>query len=292
MRSGRTLEVCQYGDPAGHPVFFFHGLIGSHHQASYIAAAAEQRGLRVLAPNRPGVGRSEFVARASPLDVVTDVEDLAAALGIGDFSLIGISGGTQYVLATLYRLADRVRTVTVISGMGPARLPGALRGMERSRRLTLELGSRFPNLLKGAFHKWTLRFQANPTGFLDRLVATWSPPDQEVFRRKTIYDLFLCDMHQVFTEGNAPEGLAQEVRFFRNYGFALRDLPPERRVTLWQGLCDVIVPPAMAWTMVRHLPNAEMHLVPGGHFMAVDMADQMVARLRQLLDDRVGSTSR
>src|SRR5690349_20763865 len=25
MRSGRTLEVWQYGDPAGHPVVFFHG---------------------------------------------------------------------------------------------------------------------------------------------------------------------------------------------------------------------------------------------------------------------------
>jgi hypothetical protein len=47
----------------------------------------------------------------------------------------------------------------------------------------------------------------------------------------------------------------------------------------------------MAWTMVRHIPNAEMHLVPGGHFMAVDMADQMVARLRQLLDSSDGASA-
>jgi pimeloyl-ACP methyl ester carboxylesterase len=55
-------------------------------------------------------------------------------------------------------------------------------------------------------------------------------------------------------------------------------------VVLWHGLSDTIVPPTMAWTMVRALPNGELHLVPGGHFMAVDAADQIIARLRQMLD--------
>jgi pimeloyl-ACP methyl ester carboxylesterase len=63
VRSGRRLEVREYGDPGGHPAFFFHGLIGSHHQASYIDVQAKERGLRVIAPNRPGVGRSEFTRR-------------------------------------------------------------------------------------------------------------------------------------------------------------------------------------------------------------------------------------
>jgi pimeloyl-ACP methyl ester carboxylesterase len=63
VQSERKLEVEEYGDPAGHPVFFFHGLIGSHYQASYVAEQAEREGLRIIAPNRPGVGRSEFVSR-------------------------------------------------------------------------------------------------------------------------------------------------------------------------------------------------------------------------------------
>ena len=62
-RTGRMLEVREYGDPAGHPALFFHGLIGSHHQASYIAEQAMQHELRIIAPNRPGVGKSEFVER-------------------------------------------------------------------------------------------------------------------------------------------------------------------------------------------------------------------------------------
>ena len=65
MRDGRKLEITEYGDRAGHPAFFFHGLIGSHHQASYISDEAGRIGLRIIAPNRPGVGRSEFIERKS-----------------------------------------------------------------------------------------------------------------------------------------------------------------------------------------------------------------------------------
>src|SRR6516165_10457404 len=96
MRDGRKLEVQEYGDRAGHPAFFFHGLIGSHHQAAYVSEQAEQAGLRIIAPNRPGVGRSEFAVRGSAREVVRDVEDVAEALGLERFSVIGISGGAPY----------------------------------------------------------------------------------------------------------------------------------------------------------------------------------------------------
>ena len=111
-RSGRKLEVQEYGDTVGHPVFFFHGMIGSHYQASYISDQAGGEGFRIIAPNRPGVGLSEFVKRKSPLEAVDDVEDVAAALGLDTFSVIGISGGTPYALAALNRLGRRIRTVT------------------------------------------------------------------------------------------------------------------------------------------------------------------------------------
>jgi len=284
MRTGRKLEVREYGDDAGHPVFFFHGLIGSHHQASYISDHARQKRLRIIAPNRPGVGSSEFTERSSALDTADDVDDLARALQIDEFSLIGISGGSPYVLATLHRWARRIRTVTVISGMGPMRLSGALRGMDRRRRVVLEVGSRYPRLAERGFQNASDRFHADPNRFLDHLIATWSVADRKVFQRREIYDLFMKDLHQVFTEGNGPEGLAQELTIYRNYGFSLGDLPVDKRVTLWQGLSDNIVPPAMAWKMARALPNCEAHFVPGGHFMAVDFAGQIIARLSQLLD--------
>jgi pimeloyl-ACP methyl ester carboxylesterase len=284
MRSGRKLEVAEYGDRNGHAVFFFHGLIGSHHQASYIAEYAREQGLRIIAPNRPGVGKSEFIPRKSPLESVDDVEDMATALELGELSLIGISGGTPYALAALHRLRDRVRTATVISGMGPFRLPGSLRGMHRGKRLFLEVGARFPDLAKYRFREWTEHFRKAPNRVLDRLIATWSLPDRILFQRGEIYDLFMKDLHQVFTEGQAPESLSQELTLYANLGFSLAELPSNKCVTLWHGLDDNIVPPSMAWQMAHVIPNCEAHFVRGGHFVAVDIADQIMARLRTLLE--------
>jgi pimeloyl-ACP methyl ester carboxylesterase len=282
LRSGRTLEVQEYGEAAGHPAFFFHGLVGSHHQASYVSPQARREGLRIIAPNRPGVGRSEFAVRKSPLEAVGDVEDLAQALGLEEFSLIGISGGAPYALAALSQLRRRVRTVTLISGMGPMRLAGALDGMDYRRRFFLEAGSRYPQLARRAFQKASDRFRANPERFLARLITTWSVPDQMLFQRREVFDLFLQDLHQVFTEGNGAEGLAQELALYRNAGFTLGDLPRDQRITLWHGLSDTIVPPAMAWRMAQALPNCEAHFVPGGHFMAIDAAERIVDRLAAL----------
>jgi pimeloyl-ACP methyl ester carboxylesterase len=283
-RTGRKLEVREYGDDAGHTVFFFHGLIGSHYQAAYIADQAREHGLRIIAPNRPGVGASEFVERKSPLEAVDDIEDVAAALGLFEFSVIGISGGTPYALATLLRLGSRIRTVTLISGMGPMRLPGALEGMDRRRRLILAVGSRYPQVARRRLRTELVRFRADPDRCLRRLIATWSVSDRQLFKRKEVYDLFMKDLHQVFTEGQGPESLAQELTLYRNYGFSLKDLPAYRRITLWQGLDDNIVPPAMAWQLIQTLPNREAHFVPGGHFVAVDIAGQIITRLMQLLD--------
>jgi pimeloyl-ACP methyl ester carboxylesterase len=164
LRSGRSLEVWEYGDSAGHPTVFFHGLIGSHHQASYISAQAQQAGLRIIAPNRPGVGGSDFTMRTTALEAVPDVEDVVGALDLSEFSVIGISGGTPYALATLDRLGPRVRTVTVLSGMGPVALPGALGGMDRSRRWFLKVGSGIPVWRSGASRRSPSGSRRPPSG--------------------------------------------------------------------------------------------------------------------------------
>ena len=126
-RSGRKLEVKEYGDAAGHPVFFFHGMIGSHYQASYIADQAEQEGCGSSPPTGPAwERRSSSNARARWKRSTTSRISRRPS-GLDDFSVIGISGGTPYALATLLRLGPRVRTVTVISGMGPDAAAGCAR---------------------------------------------------------------------------------------------------------------------------------------------------------------------
>jgi pimeloyl-ACP methyl ester carboxylesterase len=159
--------------------------------------------------------------------------------------------------------------------------------MDLRRRAILEAGSRNASLSKRFFQNAAARFDADPERFLDHLIATWSAPDRKIFERSAIYDLFMKDLHEVFTRGKGPESLSQELRIYRRYGFSLRELPADQHVTLWQGLSDKIVPPAMTWKLAQTLPHCEAHFVPGGHFVAVDAAGQIISRLRQLLDDPI-----
>jgi hypothetical protein len=95
----RLLEYATYGADDGLPALFFHGFIGSHHQAAFVHEAARRHGLRLIAPNRPGVGRSSPKDRHQLDECVPDMEQLLDSLAITRFGVIGVSGGAPYALA-------------------------------------------------------------------------------------------------------------------------------------------------------------------------------------------------
>ncbi len=149
--------------------------------------------------------------------------------------------------------------------------------------MTERTGTRSLRLASNVFRHAGRRFHAHPDRFLERLVKTWAVADQQLFDRREVFELFLEDIRQAFANPEGAEGLAQELRLYRTYGFPLDQLPACRRVMLWHGLTDNIVPPAMAWKMVQAIPDAEAHMLPGGHFMAIDAARLIVNRLVQQL---------
>lgn len=60
LRDGRKLGFCDYGEPDGIPMFLFHGTPGSRIMPGLENATwIEEFGLRVITPERPGVGLSD-----------------------------------------------------------------------------------------------------------------------------------------------------------------------------------------------------------------------------------------
>jgi len=60
LPDGRRLAFADYGDPQGQPLFFFHGFPGSRYDGAYTGQAAAGMGIRLIAPDRPGMGYSDF----------------------------------------------------------------------------------------------------------------------------------------------------------------------------------------------------------------------------------------
>ena len=125
----RQIGFAEFGDPQGRAVFWLHGTPGARRQIPMEARVyAEQRQIRLIGVDRPGIGSSTPHVYENVLDWTHDLVLLADVLGIDEMRLIGLSGGGPYVLAAGAALPDRVLGVEVIGGVAPSVGPDAIGG--------------------------------------------------------------------------------------------------------------------------------------------------------------------
>ena len=90
LSDGRVLTYVEYGERTGRPVVYFHGCPGSRVEGALLDSGACTLGLRLVAPDRPGMGESDFQRDRSFLDWANDVTELVDALGLEGFAVLGL----------------------------------------------------------------------------------------------------------------------------------------------------------------------------------------------------------
>jgi pimeloyl-ACP methyl ester carboxylesterase len=73
------------------------------------------------------------------LDWADDVAELADALDVDRFAVVGVSGGGPGALACAWAMPDRIRSVGVVSGAAPTNAPGVFEGMSKTNRFFMKL---------------------------------------------------------------------------------------------------------------------------------------------------------
>src|SRR5439155_19171014 len=106
LSDGRRLAYAEWGVSDGFPVFYFHG---TPHSRLWCPdeAATRSANVRLIAPDRPGIGLSDVKAARSYGDYPSDVVSLADALGIERFAVVGWSSGGADAGACAALLAER-----------------------------------------------------------------------------------------------------------------------------------------------------------------------------------------
>ena len=142
VRGGRKLGIAEFGIPDGQAVVWFHGTPGARRQIPEEARRiADDRGLRIVGIDRPGVGLSTTHLYEDIYDSVPDFEIVADQLGLDRFATIGLSGGGPYAMAVAAALADRVPAVGILGGVvpsvGPDAPPGGWVGFAKRFRTVL-----------------------------------------------------------------------------------------------------------------------------------------------------------
>ena len=267
LPDGRRVALASHGDPQGSPLFLFHGTPGSRLGLHYVDGPAKERGVRVVCPDRPGVGRSDPYPERTIPGYTDDVSALADALGFERFAVLGYSGGAPYALACGAKLPERVSAVGTAAGTGPHDRPGSREGCSKSDLMLLDLSLRRPFLARLAMFAWAKAARFAPSVALKSLAEDLSEPDrrfleEEVQRRGAAEVMRL--FAEVFRQGGG--GVVLEYRLYgRAWGFSFEEVSVP--VHLWHGEEDLVVPMHHAEDLTSRLPNARLHkLEDTGHF--------------------------
>lgn len=258
LDDGRTLVAHDTGrHPAAGPdpltVVWFHGSPQTGALLDPLVRACGSRGLRLVSYARPSYGGSSPRPGRDVAAAARDVEQLADALGLGRFAVLGSSGGGPHALACAAALGERVTGAATFASPAPydgdeawfagmaddAALRSATHG--REERARFELTAQFD---EGVFvaADWAA------------LAGSWSAMNDDVALAA-----------QAGSDGLVDDDVALVLPWGVELG---RTLAP---VLVVHGGLDRMVPVEHAHRLVSLLPRVELWLRPrDGHVSVLD----------------------
>jgi pimeloyl-ACP methyl ester carboxylesterase len=276
MPDGRELVYEEYGDPAGVPVLSFHGGLSSRLDAAPAHDAALSLGVRLISPDRPGMGRSTFQPGRRLLDWPGDVATLADTLDLDRFAVMGWSCGGPYAAACGARLGGRVTAVGLLSSAVPLELVGTTKGLSSDDRLLLFL-VRWAPWLASALLRVSIA-DATENRLYREIRRTFPAVDRAALEERGSIVEAVAFIKESMRQGTA--GCLQDYRVFgAPWGFDLGDVAVP--VHIWEGSEDHSGPPEYRELLLRLLPQADLTIVPGeGHISLLQhRARAILARL-------------
>jgi len=276
---GRSLAVESWGDPTGKPVFLLHGTPGGRGGPRPRDIVLYRLNIRLISYDRPGYGRSDRHPYRNVASAAADVDQIADALGIGRFSIIGRSGGGPHALACAALLRHRVERAAAMVSLAPPDAKGLdwFAGMTKSNVEAYKRADADESLAEAEVRRNAADVRADP----ERLMASLAPGLAGLDRR-VVNDISL---RQLLTENirdglqDGPEGWIDDVLAFRHpWGCELSDITVP--TLLWHGTEDRFSPVEHSCWLADHIENAKLTIERGvAHFGAFEALPEVLAWL-------------
>ena len=262
---GGSIAVSEYGAASGAPVFFCHGWPSSRTMAELTDTAARELNLRIISPDRPGIRNSSLQPERKLLDWPPLLAELADRMEIGEFRILGISGGAPYALAAAWAMPERVRAIAVVSGAPPLAEMTDRSGLLALYRWLLFFYPRHRELLRFFFHvaRPFLSLKV-PIRFRPLLLKLLQPCDANVMRDIAAFEACFESQRQAWR--TSSDGLMIDAEIYAQpWGFRLEEIRVP--VRLWHGRKDRSFHWPLAQSLGERLPLCREHLVEDeGHY--------------------------
>lgn len=267
LRDGRRLKILSVGRSDGIPIFHFHGNGSSRLElfaVPSLPSLVEHLEVRLICPDRPGIGGSDERRGYHLLDWPDDVLEVADQLGINRFAVEGFSGGAPFALACASTIPHRLTACGLIS---PATGPFLLQAGSFALRSQIWMLTHLPWVVRTLFRLSMRLSGSDETSLEKRLMRTRTrlgEADSQIFDNESVRKAFARATAENLRQ--ARDAATQDgIVYSKPWGFQVEALPFER-VFLWQGERDPIMPAAAARLLVQALPHCTATFSPNdGH---------------------------
>jgi pimeloyl-ACP methyl ester carboxylesterase len=250
----RQMAWSEWGPADGVPVLFSPGAATSG-SLGLAAGVVERLGARLIAVDRPGLGRSDPAPSRTLLDTAADLRALATALALERPAIIGFSQGAPLALACA--AIDAVSAVAVVSGTDELAGP-VLRGMLPPQiRQLVELAESDPPAAEAMF-----RGMMSPAS-LKEMLRTGSPDaDLAVYLEPAFAAAFATAVDEGFGQG--PDGYARDTLLaMQRWPFDPAQI--RAAVHLWYGQLDASPFHSLDFgaSLARRIPGVARTVIDG-----------------------------
>jgi pimeloyl-ACP methyl ester carboxylesterase len=275
-QDGRNLTYLEVGDPHGPLVIHNHGGPSSRFEARLFANSALKNRLRLICVDRPGMGQSSPQKSRTYSGWAEDLTYVADVLGYHEFGVTGWSEGGPWALAAAAYIDPlRLRHVSSIAGgnYGTFGDNWAKEYLSKIDALGGFLALHFEPGFRLLYAAVDISAQHFRETYIEQLRKAVNNYDRQILLQPDIETAFSEASAECFAQG--CEGLVRDAELlYRSWAFDVRTI--ERRVHIWQGMDDQLVPATINKQIADQMPGAIWHPVEGaGHFVAVGSADEL-----------------
>ena len=262
LRDGRSLGWAEYGDPGGQPVFCF---INNNSRRFYPfdPSIASALNLRLLAVERPGIGLSDPKPNRTLLDWPDDIGELADALKVDRFSVVGVSEGGPHAAACAFKLRERAAGLSLVSSFAPpdvtARRNGVVQRIESLIPWRNDVPAPLPHDTRrqNSVKAWQ--------NFHQRLPEC----DKEIVRQfgpRYLKPAFMRDVYDELYRQGVEDVIQAETLLTQPWGFEPANIVVP--TYLWHGEADTAIPVRASRYLAKSIPNCRAQFLPHeGHLL-------------------------
>lgn len=235
-----------------------------------------KHGLRLLCVDRPGIGQSSAQQPRSFSSWADDLTSIANSLDYQEFGVTGWSEGGPWALAAAaYIDSSRLRHVSSIAGgsYGAFGDNWANEHLSKIDAMGGFLALHFKPGFELMYKALALTAEHFRATYFKQLLQTANEYDRQILLRPGFQELFCEASAECFAQGSG--GLVRDAELlYKNWDFDVSRI--HRRVHLWQGLDDRLVPDFINKQVSERMPGAVWHPVnEAGHFVAIGSADDI-----------------